>query len=570
MKVRGLVLLSLGISISMLGSGYSSVLANENVSAVESEVSETTDNDQGSKEQEAITLETVKLSAGDLVGYKEGSVYNFKGIPYATSERFQDPVPVESYEGGTKMALAYGPVSPQSRTLSSTADVNVVEILTPSNGTADMVGNENCQYLNVWTDDLSAKKPVVVFFHGGGMSSGASSELSTYTGEYFAETEDAVFVSVNHRLNALGYLDLSEYGDEYANSGIAGLRDCVCALQWIQDNIENFGGDPENVTIVGQSGGGHKVSTLACMSDTVGLFDKVVSLSGYYDSSSKEDGLSNTQLLIEHLGLSEDEVISTLTSMSYEELYNATTEAGCSFDYAYYGNSTYENPLFDENGNMNEYAAQRKWMIGTVYGEGGGSNGILLTISNDQDRNLANINDEEAMQRLMETFGENAEKIAELFKQAYPDHSLAEALFISRGSGMLNRAELISGDDSLLNKFNNAGVDVYNYVAGYTMPFFGGVTMFHTGDMPFWFNSLDTVPYMVRGDEENAYRVAQEMADSLTAFATTGDPSTESLNWMPYSSEQHNTMLFDVNSECKEDLDQELYTLLLQPVDAEE
>lgn len=566
MKLRGLVLLSLGISVSMLGSGYSNVLANENDAVVETEASERV---QRSDEQEAITLETVELAAGNLVGYKQGSVYNFKGIPYATSERFQDPVPVETYEGGTKMALAYGPVSPQSRTLSSTADVNVVEILTPSNGTADMVGNENCQYLNVWTDDLSAKKPVVVFFHGGGMSSGASSELSTYTGEYFAETEDAVFVSVNHRLNALGYLDLSEYGEEYANSGIAGLRDCVCALQWIQDNIANFGGDPENVTIVGQSGGGHKVSTLACMSDTVGLFDKVVSLSGYYGSSSKEEGLSNTQLLIDHLGLSEDEVVSTLTSMTYEELYNATTEAGCSFDYAYYGNSTYETPLFDENGNMNEYAAQRKWMIGTVYGEGGGSNGILLTISNDQDRNLENIDDEEAMQRLTETFGENAEKIAELFKQAYPDHTLAESLFISKGSGMLNRAELIAGEDCLLNKFNDAGVDVYNYVAGYTMPFFGGITMFHTGDMPFWFNSLDTVPYMVRGDEENAYHVAQEMADSLASFALTGDPSTESLNWTPYSSEQHNTMLFDVNSECKEDLDQELYTFLLQPIDAE-
>lgn len=350
--------LSLGIMIAMLGTACSTDTGTG------SGAGEPSDRNESSDGSEAITLETVELDAGNLVGYQENGIYNFKGIPYATAERFQDPVPVESYEGGTRMALAYGPVSPQSRTLSSTADPNVVEILTPSNGTADMVGNENCQYLNVWTDSLEGEKPVVVFFHGGGLSSGASSELSTYTGEYFAETEDAVFVSVNHRLNVLGYLDLSAYGDEYANSGMAGMRDCVCALQWVQDNIAQFGGDPDNVTIVGQSGGGHKVATLACMSDTADLFDKVVCLSGYYSYTPKENGLANTHLLVDYLGLSEDEVIPTLTEMSYEELYNASTEAGCVWDYLHYGDSTLEAPLFDENGQINQYAAQRQWISG--------------------------------------------------------------------------------------------------------------------------------------------------------------------------------------------------------------
>lgn len=513
-----------------------------------------------------VVLQEVELSPGTLVGYKEGNVYNFKGIPYATAERFQNPVPVIEYDGGTRMALAYGEVSPQSRTLTSEGEVNIVEILTPSNGTADMVGNETCQFLNVWTTDLTAKKPVIVFFHGGGLSSGASSELSTYTGEYFVDSEDAVFVSVNHRLNLLGFLDLSEYGEEYANSGLAGIRDCVVALQWVQDNIASFGGDPDDVTILGQSGGGNKVATLACMSDTVDLFQNVISLSGYYVWNPKETALDNTQLLIDYLNLSEDEVVPALTSMSYEELYNASTAAGCSWDYASYGTSTFETPLFDENGNMNEYAKQRNWMVGTVYGESGGSNGIWLTIANTSDSRLDWIDDQTTAERLETMYGDAAPQVIEAYQSAYPDHPLAESLFISTGTGMISRGELIV-DNGILESFNNAGVDVYNYVAAYTMPFFGGITMYHTGDMAFWFNSLDTVKYMIKGDEENAYRVAQQMADSICAFAATGNPSTAELPWDAYSADTHNTMVFDVNSECKTDFDTAFYDLVLNTQD---
>ena len=458
---------------------------------------------------EAVSMETVTLPAGDLVGFKEDGIYNFKGIPYATAERFQAPVPVTEYEGGTRMALAYGPVAPQNRTLSAAGEVNVVEIMTPSNGTADMVGNETCQYLNVWTDDLTAKKPVVVFFHGGGLSSGASSELSTYAGEYFAASEDAVFVSVNHRLNILGFLDLSAYGNGYETSMLAGLQDCICALQWVQDNIAQFGGDPANVTIVGQSGGGHKVTALACMPETVGLFDKVASMSGYYGYITLEESQANTQMLVDYLGLSQDEVVSTLTSMSYEDLYDAYTAAGCNFDYAAYGSSLLETPLLDAEGNLNEYAAQRTWMIGTVYGEGGGSNGMFLTIFNNQDYYLPPIDDAAAMERLTGLYGESAEQVAERYRQSYPDHPLSEALFVNNNSTMISRGQLINKTDGMIHQLNAAGLDVYNYVVAYTMPYFGGATMAHTGDMPFWFNSLDTVKYMVKGDEENAYHVCR-------------------------------------------------------------
>lgn len=221
---------------------------------------------------EALTLEQVTISPGTLLGFREQGVYNFRGIPYATAERFQNPVAIDSYGEGIQNALIYGPVSPQDRTLSATGAVNPYEFFTPSNGTADMVGNEQCQYLNVWTNSLDGSKPVLVFFHGGGLNNGASSELSIYEGEDFARTHDVVFVSVNTRLNVLGFLDLSAYGDQYAESGIAGMKDAVVALQWVQDNISAFGGDPGNVTILGQSGDGEKVTTLASMAETEGLF----------------------------------------------------------------------------------------------------------------------------------------------------------------------------------------------------------------------------------------------------------------------------------------------------------
>lgn len=291
--------------------------------------------------KDAISLAPVELSAGTLIGYQMDGVYHFKGVPYATAQRFQAPDPVTEYSSngfgpeGVRMALAYGEVSPKSRTLNGTGAVNVVEFITPSNGVSDMVANETCQYLNVWTDDLTVSKPVIVFFHGGGLESGASNELSIYTDEYFAAAEDAVFVTVTHRLNYLGFLDLSAYGDEYEFSGDAGMLDCVAALQWVHDNIAKFGGDPANVTIAGQSGGGGKVAALSCMPAAEDLFDKVVYMSGvnmFINQDGEDGSLAQTQKLADYLKLSGQAFVDRVTTMSYEELYAACNEAEVSYN----------------------------------------------------------------------------------------------------------------------------------------------------------------------------------------------------------------------------------------------
>lgn len=506
-----------------------------------------------------IEMVSVQVKPGKLIGYVDEGMYRFLGVPYATAERFQSPKPITAYPNGWKTALAYGPVSPQDHCLNGTADVNAQEFRTPS-GLADMVANETCQYLNIWTKSLTGKKPVFVFFHGGLLVNGASTELTIYNGEYFARREDAIFVSVNHRLNILGYLDLSQYGEPYANSAIAGEEDCREALRWVHDNIAQFGGDPSNVTILGQSGGGAKVTALACMSDTVDLFNKVVVASGVFVSNVKEDGLANTKKLVEHLGLKDDEVIPKLTSMTYEELYTAYTGAGCEWN-ACAGNGTFGTPIIDKDGNVNPYAAQRKWMVGTTFAEFTAN--TKAQIDQDPTAVLNNIDDAEATRRLQEKYGDRTDAVIEGFRDAYPTHKLCEALYLNvMPSGGLSRWGLIS-PTGIIAKMNDAGIPVYNYLVAYKMPFFGGQVMCHTVDLALWFGSMEGAAYQFRGDETNAKRVSNQMMDALAAFAANGNPSRTLLKWAPYTADAHNTMVFDVKSGCKVDFDRALYEAIM-------
>ena len=537
------------------------------------EVQLTTGGETAPADTAAVAMATVELPAGTLLGYEDDGVYAFKGIPYATAERFQSPVAVEAYPNGFYAALAYGPVAPQDKTLPnelSSGDIILADFVNPTSATSDMIGNETCQYLNVWSSDLTAKKPVIVFFHGGGLNNGASNEQSVYTGEFIVESEEAVFVTVNHRLNVLGFLDMSEYGEEYASSAIAGIEDCVVALQWVHDIIAKFGGDPGNVTIVGQSGGGVKVSTLACMSDTVDLFDKVFVMSGRISNVPKSVGLETTHKLVDYLvsqGVAKDDILETLVNMPYEELYNTTKAAGVSnWSNTCYGNGTYETPLIDNEGNINPYAAQRTWIIGADYSEMS-VNAFGLMGALNMDEYLPNITDEIATERLTAKYGDNTEQFIALYREAYPNKPLAEALYLNPSAGG-NTTVNFSGQsrketiEVLCPTLAAGGVTVYNYVAAYTLPVFGGVTTHHCADIGFWFNSIAKNDYLVQGDRANAYALASTMSGALAAFAATGDPSTAELEWKPWTADEHNTMVFDTESYLGTDFDTELYKLM--------
>ena len=229
-------------------------------------------------------LPVIQTRQGKIRGYQSGGTYIFKGIVYARAKRFQKAEEPECWDG-IKEATSYGYVSPMLQ-----EDVPNGELMVPHRY---WIQNENCQNLNIWTQSLDkmAMRPVLVWFHGGGFSMGSSIEQKAYNGENMSKYGDVVVVTVNHRLNILGYLDLSQYGEKYADSANAGQKDLIAALKWIKENIKEFGGNPQNVTIFGQSGGGMKVSGLMQMKEADGLFQKGIIMSGdFYKGEGPDVG----------------------------------------------------------------------------------------------------------------------------------------------------------------------------------------------------------------------------------------------------------------------------------------
>ena len=257
----------------------------------------------------------VKTDKGLVHGYEYDGMSIFKGIPYAKAKRFHDPEPVEPWNGLLE-ATGYGYVCPLMDDERPGSDL----------GTPHRIGvqNENCQNLNVWTPACDGeKRPVMVWLHGGAFTGGSSMEQIAYEGANLCKYGQIVFVSINHRLNVLGYCDLSEYGEEYKNSGNAGTSDMVAALQWVRDNIEAFGGDPGNVTIFGQSGGGMKVTALLQTPAADGLYHRGIVMSGVQGGALFDcvgSGRQMGELMMKSLGV---KTVKELEDAPYQDLVRA-------------------------------------------------------------------------------------------------------------------------------------------------------------------------------------------------------------------------------------------------------
>ncbi|MDO5422740.1 MAG: carboxylesterase family protein [Eubacteriales bacterium] len=489
----------------------------------------------------------VATTGGDVLGYKVDGTYRFLGIPYATAGRFEEPQPI-SWEN-TYYALTYGTVCP----VDSIDSINFTEFVTPS-AVTNQLYNEDCQNLNIWTNsvDSSAKKPVIVWLHGGGFSNGSSTELKYYDGENLAKEGDVVFVSINHRLNMLGFLDLSEYGEEYANSGNLGTMDMVAALQWVHDNIEQFGGDPDNVTIIGQSGGGAKVTTLCALPAAQGLFQKAIVEStahdDYAEGNNQETAREVAALTMENLGVT---TVEELQNVEYAKLIAAGSEAiaavkeeGSSYNWGPVVDGSYypERSLVD--GEFSEYGKDITMIVASVLGEMSG-NSIQLSkgLGMPEMWQGSSLSEEEALAKLEETYGEQAQAIADAFLAAYPDHELGDALWVDT-TFLEKSTEIV---EAKAKQTEEGGAKVYQYVFAQDYACFGGVTPSHCAEIPYWTHNVEMIPELTY-DRDEAYALEGILSTAYVNFAYTGDPSQDGLEWQNYTLEEPALMVFDTNS----------------------
>lgn len=490
------------------------------------------------------TEPVVQTKAGKLRGFILDGTYTFHGIKYADAKRFQMPKEVEPWEG-VKNAMSYGFVSPMLSQDTPNAEMMVPHRYWPM--------DENCQYLNIWTQsvDPSAKKPVLVWLHGGGFAAGSSIEQVAYEGDNMSKHGDVVVVSLNHRLNILGYLNLAAFGDKYANSGNAGNADMVAALRWIHDNIANFGGDPENVTLFGQSGGGMKVWTLMQTPEADGLFHKGVIQSGLIDGfsdSESTDGTKIVKALLAELGYGENEVEKLETVPYYElaQAYNRVSPA-LAKEGAYIGGNPISNEFYLGDPRVigfTEHAKTIPVMVGTVFGEFAFGPAV---------EGKAALSEEEKKAMLREKYGDNTDRLIPLFQKAYPDKDLTDLLFLDS----LFRAPSI---DFIEKKAVHAQSPTYSYLFAYEFPFDDGHVAWHCSEIPFVFRNTERVP--VCNEPGVSDQLEEQMFEAWVNFARTGNPNAPSLpGWPACKPGDEAVMVFDKTSEVRHNYDQELVRL---------
>jgi para-nitrobenzyl esterase len=497
----------------------------------------------------------VEIKSGKLRGIREGKTFSFLGVRYAEAERFGAPKPVQSWTG-VKNAQVWGAVCPSPEQTTVGSD----ELVFPHRY---FIANENCQYLNVWTQNLTpaTKKPVMVWMHGGGFTNGSSMESYAYDGRTLSEFGDVVVVSVNHRLNILGTLDLSAYGGQYANSRQTGMADLVVALQWVRDNIDRFGGDAGNVMIFGQSGGGGKVVRLMHMPEAKGLFHRVSAQSGGNNNYRGSDVAANIKAqqtiaahVLKQLNLTNSD-IDKLKSVPYYTLITAGTAALRSAAQELGGGNLGWNPIADDEYVMREFcdwADAIPLVVGSVFSEMQGT----LTRGDGRKNEWSQ---KEIDDQLTTAFGDKKADIVAEFKQAFPHKKVQDVLYYAGGSR--------PGVKTLLNrKLEKSKAPVYNYVFAWEYPINGGTTSFHCSELAFCFHAL-SVPQIktATGGGPAAMALQDKVAQAWINFAKTGNPNQPSLQWKPYTKENPQAMVFDSNSESVALKDDKLVSLLPAP-----
>lgn len=486
----------------------------------------------------------VKTILGKVRGASASGVCTFKGIHYGASPegagRFLPPHPPKPWTG-VYDALQYGAMAPQTLSTATGSDIRIAmgDIFGPG-GTS-----EDCLVLNVWTPSVSrGRRPVMVWLHGGGFT-GGSDGAPTYDGANLARKQDVVVVGINHRLNVFGYLYLGGIGGErYADSGNAGMLDLVLALEWVRDNIAHFGGDPGNVTIFGESGGGGKVSALMAMPPAKGLFHKAVVESGStLRVSTADEADAAARKLLAQLKISPDhvddlakvpmnDILATLRSMTGPN----AIRLGPVVD----GRSLPRQP-FDPD------APAQSANIPMLIGTNGTESTALLGIG---DASLFSL-DETTMHLKLKSYlhvtdDAQLDTLLAAYKKGRPNATPSDIYFaVTTDRGM--RMDAITQAE---RKAAQGAAPAYMYIFAWETPVLGGkLKSPHGIELAFVFDNTDKTTGM-NGTGADLQPLAEKVSGAWAAFARTGNPSHPGIpKWPAYTAGDRATMIF--NNECK-------------------
>jgi para-nitrobenzyl esterase len=489
-----------------------------------------------------------KTQYGKVRGFLDGGVLTFKGVPYGQNTAGENrwlPAKTPFPWKDEYPALIYGPNCPQQL-----HDFTIIEqsfLLDWDDG----YQSEDMLKLNIWTPSLTGSRAVMVYFHGGGFHFGSSYELPSYEGAQMARHQEVVQVSVNHRLNVLGFFDVSEVGGiPYEGSVNVGITDLVAALRWVQENIANFGGDPGRVMIYGQSGGAAKVTTLMGMPSAAGLFHRVSVQSGFISAiPTGEQQKEFARQVIKELGIAPND-IAALRKMEWSKLNRVGNAVADRMNPPVEGLTGWGSPPPPR-------VAQVGWSptldghiinVRSFYDAAPeiSKDVPMLTGSVSEEGNyMASCPTEaECHATLAKALGDDkATALIAAMKKAHPEKSIRTLSYGVAGLSNLNRAY-----DFTKMKYDQHAAPVYQYYFTWQTPMLEEAGAWHTSELAFCFDNTRRCE-QATGNTPEAQALAKKMATAWANFARTGNPSQPGLAWPPADPEHNQTMVWD--NECR-------------------
>jgi para-nitrobenzyl esterase len=458
----------------------------------------------------------VTTTAGAVKGCREGATIVFRGVPYGAptggAHRFRRPTPRAPWDGVLD-AHSNGAPCPQPASPLMSGETSSVD--------GDVSPGEDCLVLNLWTPGLdAAARPVLVWLHGGGYALGAGSSPA-YDGNRLAMRGDAVIVALNHRIGPLGYCHLADLGGErFAGSGNAGNLDLVLALEWVRDNVAGFGGDPGNVTIFGESGGGRKVTKLLTMPAARGLFHRAIIQSGAQPyAMTAEEGTAAARGLLARAGLM-DRQLDQLQRLPVEQILGEGRSA-YSFTPVVDGVTLPMHPI-------DAIAAGRSADVPVIVGT---TRDEALFFLRAQPR----LDDAGLRANLATQLGDYADHLLPAYESCRPGARSVE-IYVAALTDRDRRIPAIRVAEALCASHQS---NVYMYVFSYAPD--GGKWAPHACDLEYTFDRC----VITRPSDAEANHVADQFSNAWLAFARTGDPNHEGMaNWPVYDVQQRTTMIF--------------------------